>query len=80
MIDGLYDTFNKRKPSRQTMGGFMNDIHSSFENLSQEKIKNAIDIQPKIMEAIIAAQGGHTTYMSSGFATEGEWFLWEYFN
>ena len=30
------------------MGGFMNDIHSSFENLSQEKIQNAIDIQPKI--------------------------------
>ena len=80
LVGGLYDTFNKRKPSRQTMGGFMNDIHSSFENLSQEKIQNAIDIQPKIMEAIIAAQGGHTTYMSSGSATEGEWFLWEYFN
>ena len=80
LVGGLYDTFNKRKPSRQTMGGFMNDIHSSFENLSQEKIQNAIDIQPKIMEAIIAAQGDHTTYMSSGFATEGEWFLWEYFN
>ena len=39
------------------MGGFMNDIDSSFENLSQEKIQNAIDVQPKIMEEIIAAQG-----------------------
>ena len=43
------------------MGGFMNDIQASFENLSQEKIQNAIDIHPKVMEAIIAADGGHTT-------------------
>ena len=43
---GLYDTFKKWKPSRQTMGEFYNDINSSFENLSQEKIRNAIDIQP----------------------------------
>ena len=75
LVGGLYDTFNKRKPSRQTMGGFMNDIHSSFENLRQEKIQNAIDIQPKIMEAIIAAQGGHTTYMSNGSGTDGKLFL-----
>ena len=68
---GLYDTFNKRKPSRQTMGGFMNDIQASFANLSQEKIQNAIDIQPKVMEAIIAADGGHTIYMSSGSAKKG---------
>ena len=27
---GLYDTFNKRKPSRRSMGGFMSDIQSSF--------------------------------------------------
>ena len=63
LVGGLYDTFNKRKPSRQTMGGFMNDIQSSFENLSQEKIQNAIDIQPKVMEAIIVADGGHTTVL-----------------
>ena len=72
LVGGLYDTFNKRKPSRQTMGGFYNDINSSFENLSQEKIRNAIDIQPKVMEAIIAANGGHTTYMSSGSALKGD--------
>ena len=53
------------------MGGFMNDIQASFENLSQEKIQNAIDIQPKVMEAIIAADGGHTIYMSSGSAKKG---------
>ena len=44
----------------------MNDIQSSFENLSQEKIQSAIDIQPKVMEAIIAADGSHTTYMKNG--------------
>ena len=49
----------------------MNDIQSSFENLSQEKIQNAIDIQPKFMEAMIAADSGHTLYMSSGFAKKG---------
>ena len=50
LVGGLYETFNRWKPSRQMMGGFMNDIRSSFENLSPEKIQNAIDIQQKIME------------------------------
>ena len=53
------------------MWEFYNDINSSFEKLSQEKIWNAIDIQPKVMEAIIAANGGHTTYMSSGSDSKG---------
>ena len=66
LLGELYDTFNRRKPSRKTNGGFINDIKSSFENLSQEKIRNAIDLQPKIMEAIVAANGGHTNYMSCG--------------
>ena len=52
LLGGLYETFHKRKPSRRTNGGFINDINSSFENLSQEKIQNAIDLQPKIMQAI----------------------------
>ena len=64
-----YSTFQKRKPSRQTIGGFINDINSTWEQLSQEKIQNAIDLQPKIMEAIIAADGGHTNDMSSGSAS-----------
>ena len=66
LLGGLYDTFNKRKQSRQTNGRFINDITSSFENLSQEKIQNAIDLEPKIMEAIIKANGGHSNYMSFG--------------
>ena len=53
------------------MGGFMKDTQASFENLSQEKIQNEIDIQPKVMEAIIAVDGGHTTYMSNGSAKKG---------
>ena len=70
-MGGLYDTFNKQKPSRQIMSEFYSDINSSFDNLSQEKIRNAIDIQPKVMEAIIAADGGHTTYMSNRSAKKG---------
>ena len=66
LLDGLYNTFNGQKPSRKTNVGFINNIKSSFENLSQENIRNAIDLQPKIIEAIVAANGGHTNYMSSG--------------
>ena len=55
LIGGLYSTFRKRKTFRQTNGGFTNYIGSSFENLSQEKIRNAINLQVKIMEAIIDA-------------------------
>ena len=68
LADGLYDTFRKRKPSRKTTGGFINDVKSSFENLSQDKIRNAIDVQPKVIRAIIEANGGHTKYMNSGAA------------
>ena len=66
LLGGLYDTFNRRKPSRKSNGGFINDIKSSFKNLSQEKIQSAIDLQPKIMEAVIKANGDHTNYMSCG--------------
>ena len=66
LLGVLYNTFNKRKPYRQPNGGFINDINSSFENLNQEKIQNAIDLQPKVLEAIIKANGGHTNYMSCG--------------
>ena len=48
----------------------MNNIQVSFENLCQEKIQNAINIQQKVM-ATISADGGNTTYMSSGFAKKG---------
>ena len=58
----LYDIFRKRKPRHIT------DVNSSFENSSQDKIRNAIDLQPKVMQAIVEANGGHTKYMSSGAA------------
>ena len=65
----LYDTHRSRKPSRRTMGGFINDLKSTWSELSQEKIQNAIDLQPKIMAAIVAANGRQTKYMSSGCAS-----------
>ena len=65
---GLYSTFGERKPSRKTNGGFINDMKTTWDNLSQAAIQNAIDLQPKIMQAIIAAEGGRTSYMNSGFA------------
>ena len=61
LVGGLYEIFNKSKPSRQMIDGFKNVIHSSFENLSQEKIQNAIDIQQKIMEQLLLDKEGHTT-------------------
>ena len=64
----LYDTFQKRKP-RRTTGGLINDVNSSFENLSPDKIRNAIDLQPKVMQAIVEANGGHTKHMSSRAAS-----------
>ena len=48
--------------------GFINDMEKTWENLSQDAVWNAIDLQPKIMEAIIAAGGGRTSYMNSGVA------------
>ena len=39
LVGGLYDTFNKRKSSRQTMNGLMNDIISSCENVGQGKFR-----------------------------------------
>ena len=41
----------------------------TWEDLSQEKIQNVMNLQPKIMQAILAADGGHTNYMSSGSAS-----------
>ena len=57
-------SISENHPGKQNNGGFINDINSSFENLSQEKIQNAIDLQPKIMQAIVAANGGHPNYIS----------------
>ena len=40
---------------------------------------NAIDIQLKVMEAIIVANGGHTTNLSSGSDSNRDWFSWDNF-
>ena len=56
----------------------------TFWSLSTIKIStsahwNAIDIQPKVMEAIIVANVGHTNNLSCGFASNGDWFSWDNF-
>ena len=42
----------------------------TWEGLSQDAIRNTIALQPKIMQAIIDAKGGATSYryMNNGFA------------
>ena len=46
------------------MGRLINDIKSSFENPSQDKIQNAV------METNISADGDHTIYMISRFTNK----------
>ena len=41
---GLDEKFQKRKASRRTNGGFVNDVLSSWEEMKIEHIQNAIDI------------------------------------
>ena len=41
---GLDEKFQKRKASRRTNGGFLNDVLSSWEEMKIEHIQNAIDI------------------------------------
>ena len=36
--------------ARRTVVGFINDIYSSWDKLSQEKIQNAHYLQPEVME------------------------------
>ena len=69
-MGGPYDI--QQAKTSENHGEFYSDINSSFENLSQEKIRNAINIQPKIMELIIVIKSGHTTYMRSGSDSKGD--------
>ena len=62
---GLNAKFQKRKPSRRTNGGFVNDVLSSWEEMKIEHIRNAIDTQRGVMLEIIEKQGGPTTFLSS---------------
>ena len=60
---GLNAKFQRRKPSRKTNGGFVNDVYSSWEELKTENIRNAIDTQRGVMTQIIEKQGG-SNYVS----------------
>ncbi len=57
--------FSGKVDGRGVAGFISPDMEKTWENLSQDAIRNAIDLQPKIMEAIIAAEGGRTSCMSS---------------
>ena len=67
---GLNDKFQKRKPSRRTNGGFVNDVLSSWAEMKIEHIRNAIDAQKEVMLEIIEKQGGPTSFLSSNVASK----------
>ena len=59
---GLNEKFQKRKPSRRTNGGFVNDVYSSWQEMKIEHIRNAIDTQKHVMLEIIEKQGGQLRF------------------
>ena len=65
---GLNEKFQARKPSRRTNGGFINDVYASWNEMKNEHIRNAIDVQGKVMPEIIEKQGGPTTFLASNAA------------
>ena len=65
---GLNEKFQKRKPSRRTNGGFINDVHSSWSEMKIDHIRNAIDAQRNVMLQIIEKKGGPTTFLASNAA------------
>ena len=65
---GLNEKFQKRKPSRQTNGGFINDVYSSWDEMKIQHIRSAIDAQRKFMLQIIEKNGGPTTFLASNAA------------
>ena len=67
---GLNAKFQKRKPSRRTNGGFVNDAVSSWEKMKIDHIRNAIDAQRGVMLDIIEKQGDPTTSHSSNTSCE----------
>ena len=56
---GLNEKFQKRKPSRRTNGGFVNDVHSSWDEMKTEHIRNAIDTQRGVMLQMLEKQGSN---------------------
>ena len=65
---GLNGKFQKGKPSRRTNGGFINDVHSSWDEMKIDHIRNAIDAQRDVMLPIIEKKRGPTTFLSSNSA------------
>ena len=65
---GLNENYQKRKPSRQTNGGFINDVYSSWDEMKIQHIRSAIDAQRKVMLQIIEKNGGPTTFLASNAA------------
>ena len=66
---GLNEKYQKRKPSRRTNGGFVNDVLSSWEEMKIKHIRNAIDTQKKVMLEIIEKKGRPTSFLSSNTAS-----------
>ena len=64
----LNEKFPKRKLSRRTSGGFINDVHSSWDEMKIDHIRNVIDAQRDVMLQIIEKKGGPTTFLASNAA------------
>ena len=65
---GLNEKFQKRKPSRQANGDFINDVYSSWDEMKIQHIRSAIDAQRKVMLQIIEKNGRSTTFLASNAA------------
>ena len=55
----------------KTHGGFINDMLRTWDEISQDAIRNTIDLQPKSMRVTLDAKGEPTSYMNSGFLNRG---------
>ena len=53
-----------RKPSRLTSGEFINDAHSSWDEMKIGHIRNAIDAQRDVMLQIIEKKEVSTTFLA----------------
>ena len=67
---GLNEKYQKRKPSRRTNSGFVNDVLSSWQEMKIEHVRNAIDTQREVMLEMIEKEGGATSFLSSNTASK----------
>ena len=54
---GLYALWNARKASRRNVGGFFNDIATSWEKVPQETYQNAIEGTRKVCRDVHSKNG-----------------------